>query len=439
MSETKTILPNTSENSILLPTEVDAKQPYSQEIWKAYSASGAVVWKKPKTWSNCWEKYKMVGVFNGKDMPLDKFKYPLIEDLKERIEDGHGIAYACKHQANGTEITDKVYEICPSINWKKYKVYRVYNFIGLRSDAFGAPAYYNLPNNVASKNWVLNFSNTTEDGEQEYYYVDAFFSSTNVGNVTFRFGPKDYLISINGLFHGNNGTVDVKAEDLDGQPLVSEDRAGRVRGVAPWTVENCFKRFRGRLLSTAWINWNNVHSAGQFCSENWSITKIDSFNNVGFGVEAQGNIFTIGYQAGNRVHPNYGRNNWSFLHNNAIEEFGPVINARYLGAARAIFDSPRLKRVRIQALNNGDWDFSNCTALDADSINYMLSNVWDLAGKFELYDDSNKAQIVNRTLTLASSFTITVPEIWRDRMSPDALAIAKRRGWTVKIGEEVIN
>ena len=67
----------------------------------------------------------------------------------------------------------------------------------------------------------------------------------------------------------------------------------------------------------------------------------------------------------------------------------------------------KLKDVRIQRLNHGDWDFSSwLPVLDADSIAYLIDNLTDLT--IEKGDDDASTSLVrSATLTKNAMWTIS--------------------------------
>lgn len=122
----------------------------------------------------------------------------------------------------------------------------------------------------------------------------------------------------------------------------------------------------------------------------------------------------------------------------ALKKIGPILDFRYLKPANAylIFGGcTALTDLRLRNLNHGSWDFTekaingvvqgNLSALDADSVKYLIENLSDLTVTSS--DDEHAISDVKTA-------ELHCPAAWADSITDDMVAAAKAKGWSVYVG-----
>lgn len=112
-----------------------------------------------------------------------------------------------------------------------------------------------------------------------------------------------------------------------------------------------------------------------------------------------------------------------------------------MGNAQNVFTCPNLKKVKIKNLNKGVWSLDgtnhgvlngNLPNLDADSVNYLVSNVYDLSQNSEVKETGDYTKdLFESSIYLCASM--------KSLLTESSLSIARQRGWNIYAGGELLN
>lgn len=412
---------------------------WKEELWGGRFSNGSIAYKKDKTYQNCWVKYGMVswGDSNHGSVKGDNsrgYKFPLISNLKEYIEERGGLIQQYSQSEDKAKLAEELYRITPTINWKNYSQFRDFNYVGSRwythaYDAKGA----NLGGLGWQREWVFNFTENADTGANtKGISLPYLLAGSNILKTRFRFSTDVRITNAQGMFKALQVYCDLQVQDENGNKLESTSS----RGLSPFVMIEMFKQTAGLITKTPdCIYWGNCHSAQEFISENWVIEEISSFQGKDFE-HTPANIFTPNYPSSSGTFPNYDRRNRNTFSAGSLKKIGLIIDATYLNDNTFLAGSNNLEEVRMKNLNNVNWDFSKMTKLSMDSIIYMLDNIWDLAGKYKSGEDVNKTKtLVHHGLEIKfRALTAEEENQAADINLYDFIEEAGRKGWKVYFG-----
>lgn len=372
--------------------------PSTIEIWKICDNKG-VIYSKPKTVENCWIKYGLAerneaenGFINFKvssiNYPNWPIKLPKVVDWKDYITEKSGITWNIA--PTNTEI------------WEEIKDFYSNNFVS-------AYSLYNAfqKSNIDSITLKVNGPSIS---------MHNTFSESKVEEVNLILNKAE-TISGHNMFRGAHSLKKVSSN----VPISTADISGM--------FEFCgnLKELPDGFLNI--LGFNNKQNTSSRRGVNiafaFELSSIEVFKQEGNDRLAPGNIVLVCAveQAFNAT---------------KIKSVYPILDLGQInpkGAYRA-FCSSSITDIRIKNLNHGDWHLDdtpdsnniiqgNLPNLDAESVSYMIQNLYDLS----LTNNNN--EYFNPSVTTASLYLC---ETLRDKISQEDVVSANSKGWKIFVG-----
>lgn len=355
--------------------EVDKPvDPSSVRCWTVYHGSD-VLYHENKTKENAWEAYGLIdapaslpgakqviksfkGLDGTKKVPtLDVYKDA---DFYSKAADGTVTFQRFNGILNNKDVAAKVKE------W--YAAHTVHNVFNYRTDRTKGLFYASDIDGTVT----LNIDEANISGVAE-------FADSNIEKVIINTGT---VTSIHELFYRADNLREVEFENV----ARSQDISGAFE-------------FCGNLLKLPKINWsdgnrsfNSTDASGVVTVVNYKVPcsnacyafeycfRLPEIPQYGATRDAKTNVLTFTDYA-----PQV------FNQCKALKKIGPILDFRYLKPANAYLlfgGCTALTDLRLKNLNHGSWRFDekaingvvqgNLSALDADSIKYLIDNLSDL-------------------------------------------------------------
>lgn len=253
----------------------------------------------------------------------------------------------------------------------------------------------------------------------------AEFADSNIEKVIINTGT---VTSIHGLFYRAGNLREVEFENV----ARSQDISGAFE-------------FCGNILKLPKINWSDGNRSFKY-DESGNIATIQykvPCSNAGWAFEYCYRLPEIPqYGATRDAATNHltftSYSPQTFNQCKALTKIGPILDFRYLEPANAslIFGGcTALTDLRLRNLNHGSWRFDekaingvvhgNLSALDAESVKYLIDNLSDLTATSS--DDEHAISDVKTA-------ELHCPAAWADSITDDMVAAAKAKGWSVYVG-----
>lgn len=403
--------------------EVDKPvDPSTVRCWTVYHGSD-VLYHENKTKENAWEAYNLittetihgtksklivksfVGLDGTKKLPtLDVYKD---SDFYSKAADGTVTFQRFNGILNNKEVATKVKE------W------------------FAAHTVDGVFNQTANRTKGL-FNGSDIDGTVTINYDDpnifgvAEFADSNIEKVIINTG---FVTSLHEIFYRASNLREVEFENI----ARSQDLSG--------AFEFCHN-----LLKLPVINWGDGNTSFNSTDASGIVTVVTykvSCSNAGFAFEYCYRLPEIPQYGATRdaatntlTFTNYSPQ--TFNQCKALTKIGPILDFRYLEPANAslIFGGcTALTDLRLKNLNHGSWRFDektingvvhgNLSALDAESVKYLIDNLSDLTVTSS--DDEHAISAV-RTAELHC------PSTWTSITDAQVTA-ANAKGWRIFIND----
>lgn len=254
----------------------------------------------------------------------------------------------------------------------------------------------------------------------------AEFADSNIEKVIINTGT---VTSLHELFYRAGNLREVEFENV----ARSQDISGAFE-------------FCGNILKLPKINWSDGNRSFKY-DESGNITTTIQYkvpcSNAGWAFEYCYRLPEIPqYGATRDAATNHltftSYSPQTFSQCKALTKIGPILDFRYLEPANAslIFGGcTALTDLRLRNLNHGSWRFDekaingvvhgNLSALDADSVKYLIDNLSDLTVTSS--DDEHAISDVKTA-------ELYCPAAWADSITDDMVAAAKAKGWSVYVG-----
>ena len=409
--------------------EVDKPvDPSTVRCWTVYHGSD-VLYHENKTKENAWEAYNLittetisgtknklivksfVGLDGTKKLPtLDVYKD---SDFYSKAADGTVTFQRFNGILNNKEVAAKVKEWFASHTISQIFTNNPNRNEGLfyASDIDGT--------------LTLNMNGTNMSGVAE-------FADSNIEKVIINTG---FVTSLHEIFYRAGNLREVEFENA----ARSQDLSGAFE-------------FCGNLLKLPVINWSDGNTSFNSTDASGTVTVVTykvPCSNAGFAFEYCYRLPEIPQYGATRdaatntlTFTNYSPQ--TFNQCKALTKIGPILDFRYLEPANAslIFGGcTALTDLRLKNLNHGSWRFDekaingvvhgNLSALDADSVKYLIDNLSDLT--ITSSDDEHAISAV-RTAELHC------PSTWTSITDAQVTA-ANAKGWRIFINdtEKVVN
>lgn len=402
--------------------EVDKPvDPSTVRCWTAYKGAD-VLYHENKTKENAWEAYGLIDAsvsyptakqvvksFKGLDGTL---KVPTLDvykdaDFYSKAADGTVTFQRFNGILNNKDVAAKVKE------W------------------YAAHTVHGVFNNKADRTKGLFYASDI-DGTVTINYDDpniagvAEFADSNIEKVIINTGT---VTSIHELFYRAGNLREVEFEIV----ARSQDISGAFE-------------FCGNLLKLPKINWSDGNRSFNSTDASGVVTVVNykvPCSNAGFAFEYCFRLPEIPqYGATRDAATNHltftSYSPQTFNQCKALTKIGPILDFRYLEPANAslIFGGcTALTDLRLKNLNHGSWRFDekaingvvhgNLSALDADSVKYLIDNLSDLTVTSS--DDEHAISDVKTA-------ELHCPAAWADSITDDMVAAAKAKGWSVYVG-----
>ena len=397
--------------------EVDKPvDPSTVRCWTVYHGSD-VLYHENKTKENAWEAYGLIDApvsYPGSKQVVKSFKgldgtkkVPTLDiykdaDFYSKAADGTVTFQRFNGILNNKEVAAKVKE------W------------------YAAHTVDGVFNPTADRTKGL-FNGSDIDGTVTINYDEpniagvAEFADSNIEKVIINTG---FVTSLHELFYRAGNLREVEFENV----ARSQDLSGAFE-------------FCGNLLKLPVINWSDGNR-GFGTGEDAIIYKVPC-SNAGFAFEYCYRLPEIPQYGATRdaaintlTFTNYSPQ--TFNQCKALTKIGPILDFRYLEPANAslIFGGcTALTDLRLKNLNHGSWRFDekaingvvhgNLSALDADSVKYLIDNLSDLTVTSS--DDEHAISVV-RTAELHC------PSTWTSITDAQVTA-ANAKGWRIFIND----
>lgn len=394
--------------------------PSTVRCWTVYHGND-VLYHENKTKENAWDAYGLIdapvsypkskqvvksfkGLDGTKKVPtLDVYKDA---DFYSKAADGTVTFQRFNGILNNKEVAVKVKE------W--YAIHTVDGVFNQTSDRTKGLFYASDIDGTVT----INYDEPNIAGVAE-------FADSNIEKVIINTGT---VTSLHELFYGAGNLREVEFE------IVA--RAQDISGAF---------EFCGNILKLPKINWSDGNRSFKY-DESGNITTIQykvPCSNAGWAFEYCYRLPEIPQYGATRdaatnhlTFTNYSPQ--TFNQCKALTKIGPILDFRYLEPANAslIFGGcTALTDLRLRNLNHGSWRFDekaingvvhgNLSALDADSVKYLIDNLSDLTVTSS--DDEHAISDVKTA-------ELHCPAAWADSITDDMVAAAKAKGWSVYVG-----
>lgn len=407
----------------------------SVECWDAYAGS-THVYHKDKTFGNCWEKYGYV-----KAVPMsDGEGAGTVNMVCDANNANHAPGFVVP------EITD--FEQAYNANRMTFNINADDGFWSRLKEFLKTHDFWDVDTDFEDRRGFLQYSNIA--GEIELHYGNReghattlsgmhLFEDTGLTKITFSFDDTEELATFtsantlfykagklteivsNRAFHGGDcsgmfefcGALATYPKDL----IDWSRRGGKTYGGVPFACNRVdyFAEYSG-LVTIPYVGEQRDDAAQYIiCS--------DAFSQFANGASK-------------------------------LQSIGPVMDFRYTRAAlcnQLFTGCDALADVRFKNLNHGDWRLDgssygdgkvtgNLKGLDADSVEYLFANLYDLTTRDEslAYNglgadgDGNGNEVVGNPD--ASSAALYCPAEWSDKITGEMVSAANAKGWSVYVG-----
>lgn len=402
--------------------EVDKPvDPSTVRCWTAYHGSD-VLYHENKTKENAWDAYGLIdapvsypkskqvvksfkGLDGTKKVPtLDVYKDA---DFFSKDADGTVTFQRFNGILNNKEVAAKVKEW-----YAAHTVDGVFNQTANRTKGLFNGS--DIDGTVTINYDELNISGVAE------------FADSNIEKVIINTG---FVTSLHEIFYRATNLREVEFENV----ARSQDISG--------AFEFCYN-----ILKLPVINWRDGNNSFNSTDASGTVTVVTykvPCSNAGFAFEYCYRLPEIPqYGATRDAATNHltftSYSPQTFNQCKALKKIGPILDFRYLEPANAslIFGGcTALTDLRLKNLNHGSWRFDekpingvvhgNLSALDADSIKYLIDNLSDLTVTSS--DDEHAISDVKTA-------ELHCPAAWADSITDDMVAAAKAKGWSVYVG-----
>lgn len=444
-SEVKNLrIGDTVPDSIVLGN--DTTNPWKNEIWEAYLGDN-LVWRKQKTFENCWLKWGVVEKISeevGDRYKLansgrtGKLELPEIADLEKWIsDDTRYITWNCPIEND--VIWNKV------ISW--YGQNDITNRNGVNNLFTGS----DLPAGLYL--FTINFPDSISHpyGWGNYMMGPWMNDKMEYVNLVWKSGATR---SIGQIFSGATGlfqfTVDYSKSLYSRTDAYRNTTGDEAFGLCPvelqgtfsgtacnkfghktapgiiwlWSVSDCPGLFLGNSEIQRWADYGKKSSDAITHPETMGNTlRVNSRNKNGqtwvLTSKTEGRTWSLtGGGTADRM----------FDGCTNLTSIGPIINVSLSAPPGRMFAGcTKLTDLRLNGINNGDWHFGNSDYplenLDQASVTYLLSNATDL----HKYDPLDKW----KTGISQDHGYINIPPEWFDKVTDTQILELRKKGWNV--------